>query len=62
MKHGGKRKGAGRPPTREERKINTGLRLSPLLREYLRQHDKSQADVVEDAVRRSAGFKRWAEA
>ena len=60
MTHGGKRKNAGRPPARGERKIMTGLRLTPTLRRYLRQHSKTQADVVEDAVRRTADFKRWA--
>ena len=58
-KHGGKRTGAGRPPDRDERKINTGLRLTPTLRAYLAQHEKTQADVVEDAVRRTADFRRW---
>lgn len=57
---GGKREGAGRPADRGERKINTGLRLTPTLRRYLQQHEKTQADVVEDAVRRTADFKRWA--
>jgi hypothetical protein len=57
---GGKRTGAGRPAARGERKINTGLRLTPTLRAYLAQHEKTQADVVEDAIRRTADFKRWA--
>ena len=58
-KRGGKREGAGRPAYRGERKINTGLRLTPTLRRYLQQHSKSQADLVEDVVRRTADFKRW---
>ena len=58
-KRGGKREGAGRPADRGERKINTGLRLTPTLRRYLQQHSKSQADLVEDVVRRTADFKRW---
>ena len=58
-KRGGKREGAGRPADRGERKINTGLRLTPTLRAYLQQHEKTQADLVEDVVRRTADFKRW---
>ena len=42
-----------------ERKINTGVRLTPTLLRYLAQCDGSTADVVEDAVRRTAGFRRW---
>jgi len=56
---GGKREGAGRPADRGERKIMTALRLTPTLRAYLQQHEKTQADLVEDVVRRTADFKRW---
>jgi hypothetical protein len=46
------------PAVREER-INTGFRFTPTLRRYLQQHEKTQADLVEDVVRRTADFKRW---
>jgi len=62
MPPGGKRKGAGRKSDRGERKIETGMRLTPTLRRYLHQHGKTTANVVEDAVRRTADFKRWLEA
>ena len=58
-KHGGKRAGAGRPASRGERKQTTSMRLSPEVLAYLRQSDGSVADVVEDALRRTAAFRRW---
>jgi hypothetical protein len=61
-KQGGSRPGAGRPATRGERKQTTSLRLSPTLLRYLAEQDDTAANVVEDAVRRTADFRAWSKA
>ena len=49
----------GRPPDRGVRKITTSMRLTPIVLQYLAEHESTAANVVEDCVRRSADFRRW---
>jgi len=35
------------------------MRLTPILLQYLAEHESTSANVVEDCVRRSADFRRW---
>lgn len=58
-KRGGSRPGAGRKPSRGERKETTSMRLSPTVRRYLAEQDETVANVVEDALRRTAAFREW---
>lgn len=59
MKHGGKRKGAGRKPAPEgTAKVPYGTKLDPVVVEYLRQCDNA-AGTIEDTIRRSKQFRDW---
>lgn len=59
MNHGGKRKGAGRPPAPEgTKKQRMGLKIDPVLRRYL-ESTESITGTIEAALRRSRGFKQW---
>ena len=57
--HGGKRPGAGRPARPDERKRPVTLKLAPELAEYLATV-ASKTAAVEDALRRSKGFRERA--
>lgn len=57
--HGGKRQGAGRPACPDERKRPVTLKLAPELVAYLATVSNKTA-AVEDALRRSRGFREWA--
>lgn len=56
---GGKREGAGRKPGRGVRKENLVIRVTPELRAFLEAQPESCANVIEDALRRSKGFREW---
>lgn len=56
---GGKRKGAGRKPTRGVRKDTLALRVTPECKAYLAQCEESASNVVEDAIRRTKAFRDW---
>lgn len=59
LKHGGKRKGAGRKPAPEGvAKIAYGTKLDPVVIEYLRQCDNA-ASTIESAIKRSKTFRDW---
>lgn len=59
MKHGGKRKGAGRPPTGNA-KERMQVYLSPKVAEYLRSKG-SPGQEIDARIERTADFKRWLE-
>ena len=61
-KHGGKRDGAGRRPDNGERKIQTGVRLTPSVVAWLKtQHSTgSVGAAIEQMARRSKSFKEFA--
>lgn len=59
MSHGGKREGAGRKASRGEPKVTTAIGVTPEVKEYLDQHEKSQSELCEDLIRRSKEFKTW---
>lgn len=59
MTSGGKRKGAGRPAPRGERKEVTSIRITPTLRAFLEEQPESMSDVIEDAMRRTKAFREW---
>lgn len=59
MPSGGKRKGAGRPPTADAKQpYNT--KLPPDVIAYLRSLE-NQAALLEAVIRRTTAFKRWKE-
>ena len=59
MTHGGKRPGAGRKPAPPEtKKIAYTTKLSPIVVEYLRQHENA-AQAIERAVVGSKEFREW---
>ena len=58
MTRGGPRKGAGRKPRPEERKIMTTIKLDRELYEYLETVENKTA-AIEEALRRSQGFRKW---
>lgn len=58
MSHGGKRKGAGRKARPDERKIPLAVKLDRELAEYLATVE-SKTGTIEDALRRSKGFREW---
>lgn len=57
--HGGKREGAGRKASRGEAKVTTAIGVTPEVKEYLDQHEKSQSEVCEGLIRRSKDFRDW---
>lgn len=58
MSHGGKRKGAGRPPIDPRVvKIPVGYKLPRWLVEWIRQQDEPAALLVEEALCRRHGLK-----
>jgi hypothetical protein len=58
--HGGKRKGAGRPAVRGERKQSLTIRITPTLRAYLdATTEGSIADRIESEYRDTAAFIAW---
>jgi len=59
MTGGGKRKGAGRPAERGERKVSLTVGVTPTLREFLDAQEGSISDTVEDAIRRTKAFREW---
>jgi hypothetical protein len=58
MKHGGARKGAGRPASPDERKIPLAVKIDRELAEYLATVESKTA-AIEEALRRSKGFRDW---
>lgn len=58
IKHGGKREGAGRKPSPGRAKVPYGTKLEAEVVEYLRQCENA-AKTLEDAVKRSKGFREW---
>ena len=50
--HGGKRKGAGRPPALN-RKVTMTFRVDPEIAKWLRAHPASQAELIESALRKT---------
>lgn len=50
----------GRPPQRGERKRTLCVRLTPTLLRYLAGQEASAANVIEDCLRATKGFKDWA--
>lgn len=59
MKHGGKRKGAGRKPAPDgTAKVAYGTKLEPVVIEYLRQCSNA-AETVESTIKRSKAFRDW---
>lgn len=59
ISHGGKREGAGRKASRGEAKVTTSIGVTPEVKQYLEQCDRSQSDVIEDAVRHTKAFREW---
>lgn len=62
LTRGGKRvagpgKKIGRPPT-PGAKVAYGTKLDPVVVSFLRSCDNA-AVTIEDAIKRSAGFKKW---
>jgi hypothetical protein len=57
--HGGKRKGAGRKASRGVTKVTTSIGVTPEVKRYFDHCEKSQSDIVEDAIRDSKGFIKW---
>ncbi len=58
MTRGGPRKGAGRKPRPEERKIPMAIKIDREMFDYL-ETVESKTAAIEDALRRSQGFKVW---
>jgi hypothetical protein len=58
MPSGGKRKGAGRKSGPYGRKKMVSLRLAEDVRNFLAT-TASQAETIEETIRKSAAFKRW---
>lgn len=59
MKHGGKRKGAGRKSVPDGvAKVPYGTKLAPVVIEYLRSCDNA-ASTIEDTIKRSKAFREW---
>ena len=58
MKHGGKQKGAGRKTNPDERKIPLAIKLAVGFSEYLATVE-SKTGAIEEALRRSKGFREW---
>ena len=59
MKHGGKRKGAGRKPGPDGTiKFPYGTKLEAIVVEYLRQCANGAA-TIETAIKRSKDFRDW---
>jgi hypothetical protein len=56
--HGGKRKGAGRKASPDERKIPLTIKMDRGLFEYLSAVESKTA-TIEAALRRSKGFRDW---
>jgi hypothetical protein len=59
MERGGKREGAGRKPTRGERKETLALRVTPTLRAFLDVQEPSISEFVESFLRQSRRFRDW---
>ena len=58
MPSGGKREGAGRPANPNGPKKMVSLRLAEDVRNFL-AITASQAETIEETIRKSAAFKRW---
>jgi hypothetical protein len=58
LKHGGKRKGAGRKPSPKPLKVPYGTKLEFDVVEYLRQCENA-AKTLEDVIKRTKAFKEW---
>lgn len=58
MTHGGKREGAGRKARADDRKVPFAIKLDRELAEYLATVPSKTA-AIEDALRRSKGFRDW---
>ena len=58
MPSGGKREGAGRPASPYGPKKMVSLRLAEDVRNFLAT-TASQAETIEETIRKSAAFKRW---
>jgi len=56
--HGGKRQGAGRKMHGPEKKIATGLALSPEAKQCLDDQEASNSSIVERLIRQSEMFKK----
>jgi hypothetical protein len=56
--HGGSRPGAGRKPLLDGKKIPVTKKLSVDIVAYL-QSCENATEAIEDAIRRSKGFKAW---
>ena len=57
---GGARKGAGRRPIGDSKKIPMTIKIAPDLRKYLKTLDNATA-AIEAGLRRSKDFKTWKE-
>jgi hypothetical protein len=57
--HGGAGRGAGAKPLRGEAKVATSSRVTPEVKEYLDQCEPSGSEAIEEAIRRSKGFRDW---
>ena len=58
MPSGGKREGAGRKSGPNGQKKMVSLRLAEDVRNFLAT-TASQAETIEETIRKSAAFKRW---
>lgn len=56
--HGGKRQGAGRKRHGLEKKIVTGIGLSPEVKKFLDDQEASNSSIVERLIRQSEMFKK----
>lgn len=62
MTGGGKRKGAGRPAERGERKVSLTVGVTPTLREFFDEQEESISEFVEKAIRLTKRFREWEKA
>lgn len=58
MPSGGARKGAGRKPDPDNRKLQLNLRLARDVLAYL-DYVESKTQTIEDALRGSKGYREW---
>ena len=59
MTSGGKRQGAGRPPSPDgTAKMSYNTKLRPEVVKYLRQCENA-AQAIDEAIRRSKAFRVW---
>lgn len=59
MNHGGKREGSGRKIQGTEKKLTTGITITPTVKRWLDDQKDSNGSIVENLIRKSKPFKDW---